>query len=125
MFQNSSKSFDVLSNFILATISCGFPCWLSSKESICNAGNAGWIPGSRRSLGEGNGNPFHCSCLGNLMDREAWWTTAHGVTRVGHDLVTKPQQQVVTFGISILRMRRRCKERLNKFCLRSHRKWQS
>ena len=61
------------------------------KESACNAGVCpGLIPGSRRSPGEGNGNPFHSSCLENPMDRGAWWATVHGVTRVGHDLATKP-----------------------------------
>ena len=38
-----------------------------------------------RSLGEGNGNPFQYSCLGNPMDRAAWWVTVHGVAKVGHD----------------------------------------
>ena len=37
------------------------------------------IPGSGRSSGEGNGNPFQYSCLGNHMDRGAWWNTVHGV----------------------------------------------
>ena len=68
----------------------GFPAGSAVKNP-----SAGWIPGSKRSPGEGNGNPFHYSCLGNLMDREAWWTTVHGVARVGDDLVTKPQQQLV------------------------------
>ena len=40
--------------------------------------------------GEGNGNPVQDSCLGNLLDRGAWWAAVHGVARVGHDLVTKP-----------------------------------
>ena len=39
------------------------------------AGDAGLIPGSGRSPGGGNGNPFHNSCLGNPMDRGAWWAT--------------------------------------------------
>ena len=43
-------------------------------------------------IGGGNGNPFQCSCLGNPMDRGAWWITIYGVTRVGHDRVTKQQQ---------------------------------
>ena len=34
---------------------------------------------SGRSAGEGNGNPLQCSCLGNPMDRGAWWATVHGV----------------------------------------------
>jgi len=40
----------------------------------------GSIPGLGRSPGEGNGYPFQYSCLGNPMDREAWWATVHGVT---------------------------------------------
>ena len=39
------------------------------------------IPGSERSPGEENGNPLHCSCLENLMDRAAWWATVHGITK--------------------------------------------
>ena len=42
------------------------------KESACNAGDLGLIPGSGRSLGEGNGNPLQYSCLEKPMDREAW-----------------------------------------------------
>ena len=43
-----------------------------SKESAWTAGDPGSIPGSGRSLGEGNGNPLQCSCLGNLINRGAW-----------------------------------------------------
>ena len=68
----------------------GFPHSSVGKESPCSAGELGLIPGSGRSPGEGNGNPLHCSCLGNPMDRAAWQATVHGVTRVGHDLPTKP-----------------------------------
>ena len=60
-----------------------------NKESACNARDPGSIPRSGRSPREGHGNPFQYSCLGNLMDRGAWWAAVHGVTRVGHDLVTK------------------------------------
>ena len=67
--------------------------WLSGKESACHAGDAGAVPGLGRSPGEGNGNPLHYSCLGNPMDRGGWWATVHVVSRVGHDLVTKQQQQ--------------------------------
>ena len=55
--------------------------WLSGKESTCNAGDAGLIPGSGRSPGEVNGNPFQYSHPGNLMDRGAWQVTAHGVAK--------------------------------------------
>ena len=54
-----------------------FPCSSVSKESACNAGDQGSIPGSGRSPGEGNGNPVQYSWLETL-------------TRVGHDLATKP-----------------------------------
>ena len=40
-----------------------------------NAEDAGSIPGSRRSPGEGNGNPLQYSCLGNPVDIGAWWAT--------------------------------------------------
>ena len=40
------------------------------KESACNAEDLGWIPGSGRSPGKGNGNPLQYSCLENPMDRE-------------------------------------------------------
>ena len=46
-------------------------------------------------VGEGNGNPLQCSCLENPRDRRAWWATVCRVTRVGHDLVTKPPPSVV------------------------------
>ena len=39
------------------------------------------IPGLRRSLGEGHGNPLHYSCLENPMDRGAWGSTVHGVAK--------------------------------------------
>ena len=42
---------------------------LSGKESPCNAGDTGSIPGLERSPGEGNGNPLQYSCLENSMDR--------------------------------------------------------
>ena len=44
-----------------------------------DARDAGWIPGSGVSPGEGNGNPLQYSCLENPMDRGAWWVTGHGV----------------------------------------------
>ena len=48
------------------------------------------MPGLGRSSGEGNGNPFHYSCLENPMDRGAWQAIDHGVARVRRDLETKP-----------------------------------
>ena len=60
----------------------GLPRWLSGKESACQAGDAGSIPGSERSPGEGNGNPLQYSCLGNPMDRGDRLATVHGVTKL-------------------------------------------
>ena len=50
----------------------GFPGDSESKASAFNAGDPGLIPGSVRSPGEGNGNPFQYSCLENPMDGGAW-----------------------------------------------------
>ena len=47
--------------------------------------DVGLIPGSGRAPGGGNGNPLQYSCLGNPMDRGAWWATVHGVLKIGHD----------------------------------------
>ena len=58
-----------------------FPGGSVSKESACNAGDQGSIPGLGRSSGEGNDNPLQYSCLENSMDREAWWATVHGITK--------------------------------------------
>ena len=49
------------------------------------------IPGSERSPGEGNGNLLQYSCLENSMDKGAWWTSVHGVTKSRTQLSTAPQ----------------------------------
>ena len=58
-----------------------FPCSSVGKESACNAGDLGLIPGLGRSPREGNGNPLQYSCLENPMDRGLWQTTVHGVAK--------------------------------------------
>ena len=63
----------------------GFPGGSDSKESTCNAGDPGSIPGSGRSPGEGNGNPLQYSCLENPMDRGAWRATVHSVVKKESD----------------------------------------
>ena len=68
----------------------GFPSGSVVKNLPANAGDVGSIPGLGRFLGEGNGNPLQYSGLENPMNRGARWVTVHGVTRVGHDLATKP-----------------------------------
>ena len=59
----------------------GFSGGSAVKNLPANAGDAGLILRSGRSPGEGNGNPLQCSCLGNLMDRRAWWVTVPGVIK--------------------------------------------
>ena len=59
----------------------GFPGGSDSKMSACSVGDPGSIPGSGRSPGEGNSNPFQYSCLENSMDGGAWWATVHGVAK--------------------------------------------
>ena len=65
----------------MTTIFTSFPGSSDGKASAYNAGDPGSIPGSRRSPGEGNGNPLKYSCLGNPMDRGAWQATVHGVAK--------------------------------------------
>ena len=80
----------------------GFPGGSDGKESACNAGDPGSIPGLGRSLGEGHlpkipwihwsGYPLQYSCLENPVDRGACWAIVHGVVRARRDLTTKQQQ---------------------------------
>ena len=58
----------------------GFPCGSNGKQSACNVGDPGLIPGSGRSPGEGNGDLLQYSCLGNAMDRGLV-----GYSPCGHD----------------------------------------
>ena len=63
-----------------STLFLGFSSGSDGKESACNTGNLGLIPGSGRSPGERNGNLLQYSCLETPMDRGAWWATVHGFT---------------------------------------------
>ena len=74
---------------VITTIRCWFPGDSVGKESACNAGDPGSIPGSRSSSGEGNGNPLQYSLLENSMGRGTWWAIVHG----GHkesDMIERP-----------------------------------
>ena len=62
-------------------IHVGRPHWLSSKESACNAGDAGTIPRLERSPEGGHSNPLQFSCLEKPMDRGASWATIHRVAK--------------------------------------------
>ena len=61
----------------------GFPggSQMVKKESACNEGDLGLIPGSERSPREGDGNLLQYSCLENPMDLGAWWNTVHRITK--------------------------------------------
>ena len=70
---------NVVLMFILGVM--GFPGGSDGKESACNVGDPGSIPGLEKSPGERNGNPLQYSCLENSMDRGPWWATVHGVAK--------------------------------------------
>ena len=59
------------------------------KNLPANAEEVGSVPGLRRSSGEGNGNLLQYSCLGNPMERGAWWATVQGVTKSQTQLKNK------------------------------------
>ena len=59
----------------------GFSDSSDGKESACNVGDLGSIPGSKRSPGEGNGNPLQYSRLEIFMDRGAWQPIVHRVIK--------------------------------------------
>ena len=56
-------------------------CGSDGKESACNIGDPGQIPGLGRLPEEGNGYTFQYSCLENSMDRGAWWAAVYGVAK--------------------------------------------
>ena len=66
---------------ILIKMFKGLPSGSAVKSSPAKAGDTGLIPGLGRYPREENINPLQYSCLGNPMDREAWWATVHGVTK--------------------------------------------
>ena len=65
------------------------------KNLPASAGDAGSIPGSGRSPGEGNGNPLQYYCPENPTDREAWQATIHEIARVRHDVATKEREREI------------------------------
>ena len=84
LIDTSLKTSWIIQNFLCILICLcllqGFPNDSPGKESTCNAGDLGLIPGSGRSPGEGNGNPLQNSCLENPMNRGAQQAIVHGVT---------------------------------------------
>ena len=70
------------------------------KESTCNVGDLGSIPGLGRSPGEGNGNPLQYSCLENPMNRGAWRATVHGVAKES-DMTKQLNNNIITIIIGL------------------------
>ena len=66
------------------------------KESACNAGDLGSIPGSGSSPGEGNGYAFQYSCLENLIDEEAGGVQSMGLLGVEYDSATNTFKQLTS-----------------------------
>ena len=61
---------------------CGLPWWFGGKKiHLPIQKTSDSISGSGRSPGKINSNPLQYSCLGNSMDRRAWWATAHGIAK--------------------------------------------
>ena len=78
---NKSIHLQFLSPWIIFYIIPDFPGRSDGKASAYNVGHPGWIPGSGRCPGEGNGNPLQYSCLENPMGGGAWWAAVHGVAK--------------------------------------------
>ena len=79
MAEAENKQADIFT--IYHSLTMGFPGSSTGKESACNMGDPGLIPGSERSPGGGHGNPLQYSCLENPMNGGTWQATAHGVTK--------------------------------------------
>ena len=79
--------------FTGSSVSCRIHC--RYKESTCNAGDLGSIPGLGRSPGEGNGNPLRYSCPENHMDGGARQVTVHGAAIVRRDWTTQAHHTTV------------------------------
>ena len=84
-------------------------CTLKKNKSTVSvkseAAQSGIVIGLGRSPGEGNGNPLQYSGLGNPMNRGAWRATVRGVTRVRHDLATKPFCTLISYRSLVFHMK--------------------
>ena len=65
----------------MVTLYYVFPVGSRVKKQLANSGDVSLITGPRKSPGEGYSNLLQYSCLGNTMDRGAWWATVQGVTK--------------------------------------------
>ena len=121
-----------------SSILTGFSGGSDGKESASNAEDPSSIPVSGRCPGEGKGNPLQYSCLGNPMDRGAWWATVHGAAKEmdmterlnsncsylrriiigwGHILCVADAWQRLCLHLLDSRNNPRCHRRTNKKCL--------
>ena len=75
--------YNMMTTVTMIVLYIGVPGGSDGKESACNVGDLGSIPGSGRSPGEGNGNTFQCSCL-KIPCIEAWQATVHRVAKESH-----------------------------------------
>ena len=71
LLTNKKKFYTI---YLISPFLWGFPGGSVGKESTCNTGDVGSIPGLGRFPGEDNVNPLQYSCLENSMDRGAWQT---------------------------------------------------
>ena len=76
--------------YVCLTESLGLPGGSAVKNPLVSTGDLSLIPELGRSPGERKNNLLQYSCLRNPMDRGAWRATVHGVSRVEHNLATKP-----------------------------------
>ena len=83
----------------------GFPNSSVGKESACNVGDPGSIPGSGRSPGEGNGYPLQYSCLENPKDRGAWWAAVYGVAQSWTRLKQLSSSSKLHYGIAAIKLK--------------------
>ena len=83
-FEDCPKNCRSLAKCLVSTYKIDFPGDSASKESACNAGVLGSIPGLRMAMPipwRRDWQSFQYSCLENAMDRRTWWVTVHGVTK--------------------------------------------
>ena len=92
-------------NFSL--LSLRLPWCLDSKESTCNTGDSGLIPGLGRCPGEGNGYPLQYTCLEDLMDRGTWRATVHGFTKSRTQL-KRPRTHARILSSQVTHMKQQC-----------------
>ena len=98
--QNLYGEYETL-NIMNNTMLKGFPVSSASKESTCNAGDPGSIPGQGRSPGGGHGKSTPVFLPGEFHGQGAWWGTVHRVARSQTSLSDQTQHSTVRFKINL------------------------